>query len=46
MLKPLNADWYEIMVTTMIGKTILIVMFLYAIVAAFLVLRINRPVYR
>ena len=46
MLKLLNADWYEIMVNTFTGKLILIVMFVYAIVAAFLVLRINKPLYR
>ena len=46
MLKLLNEDWYEILVGTAIGQTILIVMFIYAIVAAFLVLRINKPLYR
>jgi len=46
MLKLLNEDWYDVMVNTPIGKLILIVMFIYAIVAAFLVLRINKPLYR
>jgi len=46
MLKMLNADWYEIMVATFIGRLILAVMFIYAIFAAILVLKINTPLYR
>ena len=46
MLKLLNEDWYEILVGTLIGQAILIIMFIYALIAAFLVLRINKPLYR
>lgn len=43
ILRTSNAQWFEILVTTMIGKILIILMLLMTLTSAFIVLRINKP---
>lgn len=43
LLRYANAQWFAILVGSFFGKCLLTAMLVYAVVAAFVVLRINRP---
>lgn len=43
ILRASNAQWFEILVTTTVGKLLITLMLLMTLVSAFIVLRINKP---
>ena len=43
ILRASNDQWFEILVTTMVGKLLITLMLLMTLVSAFVVLRINKP---
>ena len=38
-----NAEWFNILINTFVGKLLIVLMLILTIISAFLTLRINKP---